>query len=251
MAESVPVTWSELLAAARVTAPYDLNDLRELPARIGSKPLRFVAIKLASAADSLSSAAIVLGPEGCLPFFPLLADYFDRAVADFKSGVARGASVRALGLLNYLNLARCCGAEVPRSADGLEQAWLPQLAKFAGDFTEEESKTLAFAALGAALPDLVPAVIGGGALPSSFEPGKSFQFNVQGFAHYVASAMLAEATPEQVEPAWHDFVENFPRKLASQTLRWVDLMWAARAMMEHIEHRPAATTASELHEFVT
>jgi hypothetical protein len=196
-------------------------------------------------------AAVALGPEEFLPLFPPLDKHLGSSLRELGSDITGDDVVRALGLLNYLNIARCCGAQVPRKAVGLEQKWLPQLAQFSDGYTEGESKTLALAALAAARPDLVPAFIGGRALPSNIKPGETFQFNVQGFVRYIAVAMREGAAPEAVEPAWRDFVECFPRKLASQTLRWVDLLWAARAMMEHFERRPAETVAAALHEFLT
>src|SRR5262249_2212079 len=146
----------------------------------------------------------------CLPLFPPLEEHVVRALGEFKGGIQRGSAVRIAGLLNYLNAARCCGAEVPPQADGVESAWLRQIAQFQPDLTENESKTLALAALALALVDLVPAFIGGGPAPADFNPGESFGFNVQGFVRYVAAAIRAGAAPEAVEPAWRDFVDNFP-----------------------------------------
>jgi hypothetical protein len=247
----IPVTWSELLAESGPSARYEMDYLRSLPARLASRPPRAVTITLGSAADTFSIAEIVLGPAECLPLFPPLEEHLVRALGEFEGGIRRGSAVRAVGLLNYLNAARCCGAEVPSQADGVEPVWLQQIAQFQGDLTESESKTMALAVLASALVDLVPTFIGGAPVLADFKPGETFGFNVQGFVRYVAAAIRAGAASEAVELAWRDFVDSFPRKLASQTLGWVDLLWAARSMMVHFEHRPVETVAAALHEFVT
>ena len=243
----VPVTWPELLIASREAALYAEEALSPYPTQM--ETARTIAVHFASAATTLSRCTVVLGPEACRPSLARLEPYVARAVGEFETGVDCRNTVRALGLLSYLNTTLCCGASVV-SASGLEARLLPQFPPHKKALTEREIHTLALAALAANLPELVPDLLGGGALPKRIRPGASFQFNVHGFVRYVAASMLARADAAAIEPAWRSFVDSFPRKLASNTLGWVDLLWAARAIMVHFEHRPAETVAAALHDLV-
>jgi hypothetical protein len=180
----------------------------------------------------------------------LFVGLLERAVGEFKCGIARGDSVAAIGVLNCINVVRCCGGALPPNTPQVEKDWPPQPAQDKKDLTEDESRGLAFASLAASNIDLALIFIGGGALPQRFRPGEKFQFNVQGFVRYLAAAIRQRATAEDIEPAWRDFIDCFPRKLASGTLDWIDLMWAARVVMVHFEHRPVNTAAEALHKLV-
>lgn len=194
--------------------------------------------------------AIILGPSEALPVLSLFNSQLDPAVKELGQEVEKHDVVSAMGIMKYASVAICCGSDLPRGALHLEETWLPQIAKFRRDLTESESRHMALAALACRKLELVPSFIRGGALPKRFRPGETFQFNAHGFVRYLAVAMLAHAKAEDIEPAWYDFLQCFPRKLASETLNWIDLLWVARTVMVHFEHRPVAVVADGLRQLV-
>jgi hypothetical protein len=81
-------------------------------------------------------------------------------------------------------------------------------------------------------------------------PGRSFGFDVPGFARYLAVAVATGAKAADVAPAWGAFVSAFPRKLAAKTLGWTDLMWAGRSYYHLIEKRPVGEVIDAISAFV-
>jgi hypothetical protein len=180
-----------------------------------------------------------------------MAKLMPRAIEEISvAGVGVGRLVATIGLLSYLNVSRCCGVAVPPEAIAIEPLWLEQLVEFKRKLDEEERAALAFAALAVRELALVPVFIGGGALPGRFKPGEVFQFNTQGFVRYLAVALEQNASALDIEPAWRDFVRCFPYKYAAGTLRFVHLMWCARAVMVHFERRAVETVAGALHQMI-
>jgi hypothetical protein len=250
--QSIPVTWPELVADSQPVAHHSLEAVKDIHELMASaEPKRPVSGYFQALAETFAKAAILLGSEKALRSFSSFDEFLQRAVDEFIPEIRKGHSFSAIGLLNYLNVCVCCGIAVSARFTEAEAGWLAQIAKHKRDLTESELRHLAFAALAGGALDLVPTFIGGGTLPQRFTPGETFQFNTQGFVRYIAVAMLSSAKAEDIEPAWRDFQECFPRKLASETLDWVDLMWAARTMMEHFEHQPVTVVADNLHKLVT
>src|SRR5436853_620063 len=83
------------------------------------------------------------------------------------------------------------------------------------------------AALAIGALDHLPAFLHGRP-PARFEPGKRFQLDVEKFVWYLAAAQKERAQPADVEPAWLDFVRNFPCKLGTRALEFSQLMLAGR-----------------------
>lgn len=249
--KDIPVSWPELLKDRARAVGYELEDLQRLPDRLAAKPPRAISMAIGSSADTLSEAAIVLGPENCRPIIDLFDELCSVAISDLGQAVTAGSEVRALGLLNYLNAVSCCGnTDSPRASSVNESDWLSQIARGAENLTENELRNLAVAALATGRIDLVPAFIGGKLELDRFEPDKKFGFNTQGFVRYLAAAIDGDAEPEGVEIAWSEFLSNVPRMLASGTFTWVDLLWLGRALMVQIEKRPVETTAEGLHDLL-
>jgi len=249
--QSIPVTWPELVADSQPIAHHSLEAVRDIHELMAStKPNCPVSGYFQALAETFAKAAIVLGSEKALRSFSAFDEFLQRAVDEFIPEIKKGHSLSAIGLLNYLNVCVSCGIAVSARLTEIEADWLSQTAKHKRDLTESESRHIAFAALAIGALDLVPTFIGGGALSQRFRPGETFQFNTQGFVRYIAVAILSGAKAEDIEPAWRDFLDCFPRKLASETLDWVDLMWAARTMMEHFEHQPVTVVAENLHKLV-
>jgi hypothetical protein len=248
----VPVTWPELIAITLETMPELLESLRETPEELATtRPPWMLANGLSLPAEILSEVATILGPEACRPFLAMLAEFLPRAIEEMSVRIRKDAQVAAIGLLSYLNVARCCGETVPADAATMEAEWLQVLAEHKRRLNENEKVTLAFAALAAKTISLVPDFIGGGRLPKRFAPGEVFQFNRQGFVRYLAVAIEREASAQEVEPAWRSFVQSFPRLYAARMIQFADLMWCARAVMAHFEKRPVETVAQAFHQMIT
>jgi hypothetical protein len=249
--QSIPVTWSELVPDSQPSATHTLTAVKDLHESMASTAAgRLISDEFLGLANALARVAIILGPSEALSAVSLFNRFLGSAIEELSPEVKKGHVVSAISMLNYAVVAACCASDLPEQATTLEAVWLPQIAKYKHDLTESESKYMAFAALASGALDLVPTFIGGGALPQRFRPGETFQFNTQGFVRYIAVAMLSGTKVEDIEPAWRDFLDCFPRKLASETLDWVDLMWAARTMMEHFEHQPVTVVAENLHRLV-
>jgi hypothetical protein len=247
----VPVKWPELIAIKLKTMPDSLESLREVPEELATtRQPWMLASGLSLPAEIFSEAATFLGPEACRPFLALLAEFLPPAIAEMSVRIRKDARVAAIGLLSYLNVARCCGGTVPADAATVEPEWLQVLAEHKRKLTENEKVTLAFAALAAKTISLVPDFIAGGRLPKRFVPGEVFQFNRQGFVRYLAVAIERQAAAQEIEPAWRDFVQSFPRLYAAKMIQFVDLMWCARAVMVHFERRPVETVADALHQMI-
>lgn len=247
----VPVSWQELIVASLDSLPELLERVRGVPQEAAEiEPPWLVADVFGGPSIVLSQAAVVLGPEACAPFLSLLAPFLPQALSEIGDTIDDETAKPALYLLAYVNVARCCGALAPGDGE-VERRWLPPIAQLADTLSERDRFSLAFGAVAAGLPALVPDFIGGGPLPRSIEPGKSFGFNVPGFVRYLAAAETTGGTAADVLPAWTEFLDNFPRKLASNALEWFDLMWAARAFHARIEGEPDETVAEWLHRAVT
>lgn len=251
-AGGIPVTWPDLMAAHHDAVNIMLESLKDAPHSLATlEPPWTIAGSLAGPAETLSEAAVIFGPQRARPMMEPIAELLPRAIQQVSmGGIGVGRLVATVGLLSYLNVSRCCGVQVPPEAVTVEPRWLEQLVAFKRKLDEEESAALAFAALAAKELALVTAFIGGGALPRRFKPGEVFQFNIQGFVRYLAVALEQQASAEDIEPAWRDFVRCFPYKYAAGTLRFVHLMWCARVVMTHFERRPVETVADALHQMI-
>jgi hypothetical protein len=171
-------------------------------------------------------------------------------LTQLSPAVTEAGRVAAAYTLEYLNAARCCGAPVGAHSATAEQAWLPDLAALRSKLTEPERHTLAIAAAAAGLPDEAAQFAGLGRR-KEFSPNVTHAFDVPAFAVYIATAVEAGASYQDVEPAWLDFVHRFPYKLDTGMLKWPSLLWAARAVYAAIGKLDDDEVATELHRLVT
>jgi len=246
----IPVTWPVLIAECRMTMPDRIEGLDELVQAVVTAKTSVLRLReFVSAAQVLPLVAVVSGPSTANAVLQSLNPYLESVIELAHSKGNR--PVAWLGLLHYVDVCQCCGVNVTVGDRVVEVSWLQRIVEARPNLTREELVGAAMACLGLGQPELVPQLIGGGKLPTRFVPGEKFEFNVEGFIRYVAVAIRDKAEPEAVDPAWRSFLAAFPRKLATKTLTWTDLLWAARAMMEQIEGRPVGGTAQALHDLVT
>jgi hypothetical protein len=243
--QGIPLKWPELIELhtryvdeTLAMVPQVVADMRGEDRSVGLHPL----------AVNLARCVIVAGLDRCRPMVRMAGDALDQVLSDFAGGIDDGNVFLAAGVLNFANLLRCSGERVPAEVD--EPAWLAAIAPHKKMLEEKRQHSLALASLAVGESELVPKFIGGGKLPKTFKPGEAFQFNVQGFVRYMAVAMNHGAAAEDVGPAWGEFVQVFPRKLATKTLDWIDLFWATRAFLVHFEKRDAGEVAQDLYDYV-
>jgi hypothetical protein len=70
--------------------------------------------------------------------------------------------------------------------------------------------------------------------PIPFVPRETFEFNVQGLLAHLGAARLAGARFEDVEPAWHSFMESADSLLDAHQIDYVIVLWVARIVYHHI-----------------
>ena len=66
----------------------------------------------------------------------------------------------------------------------------------------------------------------------------------------MAIATQVNATYENIEPAWIDFLNCFPENLATKTLNWADLFWFARIIVEQFQKKPVGLVAQTIYNLV-
>lgn len=245
----VPITWSALLRADRELLDEGLALVAE--AKQDMESVRWPRIRASvfgGPAYTLAHAAVVLGPASDEEAIKTLIPLLRHALSDLTDGVRGADCVPAMSVHSFINTAQCCNAQVPQVALEFERG-LPQLlALMTPELSELEQHTMAFASIAAGSPELVPQFVGGGKLPAHVAPGKVFDFNVTGFARYLAGAVQSAMPIDAIRPAWECFVERFPHKRAAGTLDWADLLYVARIVVTQFDGQSVGTVAAWLHE---
>lgn len=247
--QSVPTSWSELCSQVRKHFAGNEEFLDEAAAELADTRPKGIANILGASADALAEIAVGLGARAAHPLFEPFQPALPAALAALAGSPAEHM-IKTMNVLRYVGVARCCGVAVPAEAEGIEREWLSALASRQGEMTERESCSMAFAALAVGAFEHVPDFLGGGALPAGVEPGQTFQLGVERFLRYMAAAAVQGRGADDVRPAYEELVQLFPFKLGAESLRWGDLLNAARAYDVHFADRPVETVARRLHELV-
>lgn len=225
--DSIPVSWSEAKINFRETAEYGLNIFKEeVEELLAVKPSVTIAPEFATFPTLLMRVAVTLGPDPCIASIRQMGALFARTKDEFSKSISKHNRISAIGVLNFVNLARCCGEKVDFSDQEMME-FLAKLLSYKGVFTEFECETLALASLAYRQSDWALAYLDDEA-DKDFIAGRVFGPNVHGMILYLHSAQQHQAKAPEIEPAWKDFLLAFPRKLAAKTLTWSDLAWAAR-----------------------
>jgi hypothetical protein len=248
---SIPISWRELLIQAAEDFQRDQDTLDETIEELPERSERDLAMELYLPALILGEAAIALGPAVTAPYHARLVPFLPPAVRSLAGGPTRTRLAPTIRVLDYTATARASDVAVPAEAVAVEVPWLRALAPLRPELDEQASEALAFAALAGGAEDLVPAFLGGGPLATTIQPGETFGLNAQKYVRYMAAAAKAGAALADVEPAWIDFVRNFPRKLGAESLTWVELLHAGRAHYTRFAGQPPGRAAASLHALVT
>jgi hypothetical protein len=244
-----PVAWPEVVAQYGPEYENNVDVFNSLPDQLGRlAPPRYAGGRLGGIADTAAALAVLRGPAAARPLIEHVAGSIPHVVAQLAPDLPEAGRLAAAYTLAYLNAARCCGVPIGSESSSLEHQWLPQLAALRAKLTEEERHTLAFAAAAAGLPQ-VAAELAAQRL-EHFSPNVTHGFDVPAFAGYLAAAVEAGASYDDVENAWLDFVHRFPYKLDTGMLKWPALLWAARAIYATIGRLPDDEVATELHSLV-
>ena len=239
----IATSWADLFDPRRGLAETFLEGMSEVPELLDDDDDARMAIMAFLNTERWGTAVTALrGPQPVAELVRAHAPAFQRALGYFRTPSA-DEYVYARCALGYGLLARAVSA-APRSE--LDVApWLRALAlQPPGDSNEGRFFALLCAAVN--LPELVAAFVDGRPDPA-FEPERTFGFNVQGLAHYLAAAGPAGAAFTDVQPAWNDFMVSFPHKLAAGTLDWSHLLVVSATVFHHIGGAPLATVGSLLH----
>jgi hypothetical protein len=74
--------------------------------------------------------------------------------------------------------------------------------------------------------------------------------NIRGFIQHLAGAVEAGATADDVMPAFHELLGNYPRYESGDAADAATLLWAARIVHHQLGGEPLGTTAQFLHDTI-
>lgn len=219
-----PVDWPELLAQKTEHLHKHVAQQQASLARLA--PGNRAALgNIAGAASSILDALPVIGREACLPLLECARSVRERENAQPPEGAL------APVLLGYANLEAALRALYGQAgSDENEARYLEQLSAAKKKLNEQDRYRLAFHALAVGRADIVHALYGkdkGG----SFDPNATFEFHTEAFLRQIARAQSEARAASDVEPAWREFVQLFPRKYAAQKLKLRDFAHASRAVL--------------------
>lgn len=230
----VPVEWPSLLAADRERTASAVGSLSSSLLYLSRRNAKE---KVLPELPLLHRAAAILGPDALRPALPKLDAVF-RAKID--------ADVELIEIGSAANLVVCAGERPPAAAEYALRA-LAGIAERKRTLSLQHLQTLALAAICLGEPERVPGILGGGRLPRRFKPGEQFGLDATRFIRYAATAAIAGAGEDGLEPAWHSFLCAFPRKAAVASIHWRDLLWAARAVRVVVAGARVSDVAARLH----
>jgi hypothetical protein len=246
---AIPTSWSELIEKSKSYLDEALGYATEDVPWLSSSPPRRIERLLHTPASWICRVAVLRGPAACLETLSRFAPHLPPTVAPIASDWDEN-QVEAVAALEFIEVARACGATVPAEAVRFENEAVTALSRLGNELFDKEREVMAFAALAIGAIDRLPAFLNGRP-PTRFEPGRRFQLDVEQFLWYLAAAQKARAAPADVEPAWLDFIRNFPRKLGTRALDFTHVMIAARAYYAMIEGRPVERVAASVHALIT
>ena len=219
-----PVDWPELLALKTEHLQKHIEQQRDSLARLA--PGNRAALgNIAGAANSIMDALPILGRDACLPLVECA-----RAVRE-RENAQPPASALAPVLLGYANLDVAMRAlQAQSGTDENEARYLEQLCAAKKKLNEQDRYRLAFHALAAGRADIVHDLLGKDKSPA-FDANARFEFHTEAFLRHIARAQSESRVASDVEPAWQEVVQLFPRKYAAQTLKLRDFAHASRAVL--------------------
>jgi hypothetical protein len=253
--------WTHLIEGSYPTLVLDnLNSTiaREKPYLTGERTLQSwnsLAGIIGGASAWLAGVGVLHGAAACQDAIAVFAPHIGRAIREAESEFA--AIPQEWGLVKYslltsINLVKCCGGKVPAEAEGLEGRWLVRQLQQRRNMSHRDRLEAALAAVGSRETQLVPSFLGGGALPSRLRQRQSFGRNVTKFVRYLAVVVASGADVEAIEPAWLEFVDEYPYLYSIQDgpVHWYHLVWSGYIVLSLIGSHPAERVMDDLHALV-
>lgn len=254
--------WPGLVAGQReqglrIALSDGVRDQPYLSGAVALPPWDSRASTIGSVSPWFACAALLQGPLACAPALTMYAPHLDRAIDEAEAAYAsepqHWGTVK-YSLLSFLNVLRCCGWPLPPTAQSLSLGvrWLERTLPLRRRMTEENRLEAAFAAVGSRETGLAARFVGGGALPKRLRPGQTFGREVGAFVRYLAVAVEAGAPADAIQPAWLDFLGQFPHlyTLRNSPIHWQHLLWGGYIVRSVIGQCPAETVAADLHAFI-
>jgi hypothetical protein len=238
-----PVNWPELLALKAEHLQKHIAQQRESLARLA--PGNRAALgNIAGAANSVIDALPILGREACLPLVECARSVRERENAEPP------ANALAPVLLGYANLDVAMRALQGQSGtDENEARYLEQLSAAKKKLNEQDRYRLAFHALAVGRPDIVHNLLGRDK-SAAFDRNAKFEFHTEAFLRHIARAQSESRAASDVELAWQEFAQLFPRKYAAQTLKLRDFAHASRAVLVQLGGLTLTAWPAALRELV-
>jgi hypothetical protein len=249
---TVPNNWSQLRVAERARLDDTLRELdvgAGLVSRVLDRKVPVLARAFQGSVDHLARAFVIGGRDVARDAVHLSKDALPRVLAHGDEP-PHAAPASSIHVLSYVALLRCLDLAVPDTARDLESRWLTIVAARPDLVDESGVRTAALACVAAGQIDLTPRFAGGGGLAPRKTSRHVAGPNILGLARHLAEVIKGGGGYEAVEEPWSNFLKMFPLTLASDGCRWVDLVWAAIAMMVHFEKRPVSEVGIWLPQLV-
>lgn len=210
--------------------------------------------------DTLARRVALLGPgsvrEGLSGVLPGL----EAVLARMDPEPGEDDAPYTVTMLSMVNALRCCGAPgaegetwirapgspaVADADDDRERRWLAAAARTTGRASGRQGRgQVALAAAGAGLPDAALAAADDEVRP--YHPEAAYGCDLASLAAHLAGAQQAGAGIEGVRSAWDSFLRDFPAELEAETVQWLDLLWAARAVYAALGGEPVGEVGAAL-----
>ncbi len=245
---SIPSTWTQLRAAAQAALDEDRHELERNARnarRLLDRPASVLAGLFGSPVDALARILPTSGDLIAREHVLVPAELLPRLLRHGDETAER-APASALSVISYVTLARCLDVSLPAEVAGLEARWLPLIARRPELRHEHTRRTAALAAVAVGVTELVPVLDGGAPLQPRASSRDIAGPNVAGFTRHLAEVLAGGGGAEAIEGPWRSFLAAFPLTLAADGVRWIDLVWAALAIMVRFENRPPAAVGTYL-----
>lgn len=244
---SIPTTWTELMETRSEHLNAALDRLPRTAKRFTKTAAPLVpADALRGVAMLLSGVAALRGVTAAKQHADLFLPHLPAAVESVTTE-NEADYVTVDGVVWFVNLSETAGFTRPDAYTPAVRNWIDALATPAASFERPNRHSLAFSALAFEDDARVPDFLGEPIAPNA-PPGATFQFDYPSLIAYIAAACRDRATPEAVQPAWLDFLQSFPYKLATEAVEWPVLFTAGRIVYHRIGGLPVENVAREVHK---
>ncbi|NHZ89620.1 hypothetical protein F2P45_11435 [Massilia sp. CCM 8733] len=189
----------------------------------------------------LARAILCCGNAEARPLILLMHPFVPNALAALDSFELEHTQT-AKRILSFALLAQCTGVPRPEASDS---APLKPLLPARAELSAKQQRSVALLAL--AMHDTATARAFIDAEPATYaQPVLSLEFNLYELIRYLADALDQQRPADWIEPAWLEYLEEFPLHLASDAAEWPDLFYFAR-ILANVRGDKVSDIADDLH----